>query len=172
MNKKEAYDIIKSLLDSSDFEPARTIQQGISSNNRLFDDVYEIHNIYDLDIRGYSLQLNILFEENWADSLVFISPTLPIGSNAGSLPLLLCQINWNIKADCRIYLDSNKDIAISSRVRYDFLEALPEETFENTILASLQFYADVYTPIYNYVSGIETFDEVSSYIKNMWGDSG
>ena len=72
MNRKEAYDIIKSLLDLSDYEPARTIQKEISSSNRLFDDVYEIHNIYDLDIKGYSLQLNILFEENWADSLLFI----------------------------------------------------------------------------------------------------
>ena len=170
MNKKEAYNIVKSQLDLSDFVPARTIQEVVSSNNRLFDDVYEIHNIYDLDIKGYSLQLSILFEEKWADSLVFISPTLPIGSQAGSLPLLLCQINWNIKADCRIYLDSNRDIAISSRIRYDFLEALPEKTFENTILESLQFYSDVYTPIYNYVSGIETFEEVSGYIENMWGD--
>jgi len=168
MTKKEAYNVIKCHLDSLWLQPVRRIKKEISCNIITIDDSHEIHCIYEPGQKGVSLQLNIQFDDTWADSLVFISPILPIDERAKDLPLLLCQINCYIKANCRIYLDENRDIAISSRIIYDFLEALPEKTFQNTIEASLEFYYDVITPIYDYITGTICFDEASNYISELW----
>jgi len=170
MTKKEAYNMIKCHLDSLWLQPVRRIKKEVSCKIMEIDDSHEIHYIYEPGQKGISLQLNIQFEETWADSLVFVSPTLPIDERSKDLPLLLCQINCYIKANCRIYLDENRDIAISSRIKYDFLEVLPEKTFRYTVEASLNFYYNVITPIYDYITGSICFDEASDYISELWAE--
>ncbi|HCW04527.1 MAG TPA: hypothetical protein DGK91_08365 [Clostridium sp.] len=111
--------------------------------------------------------MTIKFNESFLDVLVFPHPIIVNDNNFYDLLRIINYINWNLKGLGRLYIDDYRDLAYSLRIKYDFLEKMPEFTLGELEFA-IDIYSDLFKTIFDISEGEISYDDGKRQIELIW----
>lgn len=133
--------------------------------------IFELHFTFQMDSKTHELQMSMDFQDTWVDILTFISPTaLKVGSDEYHEVLRTVNyVNWFTKAYGHFYVDTYGDIAYSLRIKYDFLDVVPQMAIRE-IEAAVDYYSDLFILLLDICLGKKSFEDAKVFIDEMWSD--
>lgn len=76
-------------------------------------------------------------------------------------------INWNTKGIGRFYIDDNKDIAYSLRIKYEMIEKMPKLSLQEIEFA-IDLYSDILKIIFDISNNKMGYKDGKKEIDFMW----
>lgn len=125
------------------------------------------HFTFQIDAGLPEIQMTIDFHEEFLDLLAFPHPIIVNENNFYNLLRIINTINWNWKAGGKLYIDDYRDLAYSLRVKYDFLEKMPELALKEIEFA-IDIYSDLLKIIFDISQGNMTYEDGKKEIDLIW----
>ena len=135
-----------------------------------------VYNVFDLQC-NYSfhfpeplneLQLTVSFYNTYCDILIFPHPVIIEKENIISAVRFINHVNSYVKSNGRFYIDEKYlDVAYSSRIFYDYIEAFPE-AYINFIINAMTYFKDISIFLFGVCQGEMTIEEACEGLNNIW----
>lgn len=125
------------------------------------------HFTFNMDLGLPKIQMTLEFSEKYLDILAFPHPVIVNDENFGGLFRIINYINWNIKGIGRFYIDDNKDIAYSLRIKYEMLEKMPKLSLQEIEFA-IDLYSDILKILFDISNNKMSYEDGKKEIDFMW----
>lgn len=158
MNKLKALDLMKNLLKNFKY---------IYKIEIIQIDIW--HFTFNMDVGLPDIQMTLTFRENYIDILAFPHPVIVNNDNFDKLIRIINYVNWNAKGIGRLYIDDNKDITYSLRMKYEMLEKMPNLCL-NEIEFAIDIYSDILKIVFNISNNEMSYEAGKKEIDLMWNE--
>jgi len=125
------------------------------------------HLTFEMDLGLPEIQMSIEFTDHYLDILAFPHPVIVNDKNFDSLVKIINYINWDVKGVGRFYVDDNKDIAYSLRIKYEMLDKLTVFSLKEIEFA-IDLYSDVLKILFDISTNKMSYEEGKKEIRLMW----